>query len=124
MNPDETVLTDEMWERIEQLMPGKATDPGSTAADNRLFLEAVLWRARTGSTWRTLPERFGNWNSVFQRFRRWGRSGVCERVFNALSEDFDFGYMYIDGNVVLVSREVTGAEGEPSAREPVAPGAD
>ena len=65
MNADRTVLTDAMWARIEHMLPGKATDPGATAADNRRFLEAVLWRSRTGSPWRDLPERFGNWNSVF-----------------------------------------------------------
>ena len=65
MNADRTVLTDAMWARIEHMLPGKATDPGGTAADNRLFVEAVLWRFRTGSPWRDLPERFGAWNSVF-----------------------------------------------------------
>ncbi len=83
MNPDRTVLTDAMWARIEPMLPGKATDPGVTAADNRRFLEAVLWRIRTGSPRRGLPARFGNWNSVFKRFRRWAVSGVFERVFNA-----------------------------------------
>ena len=48
MTTDQTVLTDDMWERIEPLLSGTATDPGRTA-DNRLFLEAVLWRLRTGS---------------------------------------------------------------------------
>ena len=65
MNADRTVLSDAMWVRVEHMLPGKATDPGGTAADNRLFLEAVLWRFRTGSPWRDLPERFGNWNSVY-----------------------------------------------------------
>ena len=65
MNADRTVLSDAMWARVAPMLPGKATDPGVTAADNRLFLEAVLSRFRTGSPWRDLPERFGNWNSVF-----------------------------------------------------------
>ena len=71
MNPDRTALTDAMWARIEPMLPGKATDPGVSAADNRRFLEAALWRIRTGSPRRDLPARFGNWNSVFKRFRRW-----------------------------------------------------
>ena len=91
MNADRTVLTDAMWARVEHMLPGKATDPGGTAADNRLFLEAVLWRFRTGSPWRDLPERFGALNSVFKRFRRWTLSGVFERVFNTLSEEFVIG---------------------------------
>jgi transposase len=52
------------------LLPGKPGDPGRSGADNRLFLEAVLWIVRTGSPWRDLHESFGNWNSVFRRFRR------------------------------------------------------
>ena len=65
MNADRTVLSDAMRARIEPMLPGKATDPGGTAADSRLFVEAVLWRFRTGSPWRDLPERFGAWNSCY-----------------------------------------------------------
>ena len=86
MNSDRTVLTDAMWAQIEHILPGKATDSGVTAADNRRFLEAVLWRIRTGSPWRDLLERFGHWNNVFKRFRCWALSGVFERVFDALSD--------------------------------------
>lgn len=69
-------LRDDQFERIAALLPGKASDPGRTAADNRLFVEAVLWIARTGSPWRDLPPQFGPWNSVYQRFARGSRSGV------------------------------------------------
>ena len=71
MNTDRLVIGNEVWEKISPHLPGKATDRGVTAADNRLFLEAILWRVRTGSPWRDLPLALGNWNSVFQRFRRW-----------------------------------------------------
>ena len=66
-------LTDAQFARIEHRLLGKSTDPGRTAANNRLFLDAVLWVLRTGSPWRDLPERFGPWNSVFQRFNRWAK---------------------------------------------------
>src|SRR3954471_2605134 len=68
---DRFVVGDTVWEKIASLLPGKASDRGVTAKDNRLFLEAVLLRIRTGLPWRDLPSEFGNWNSVFQRFRRW-----------------------------------------------------
>ena len=100
MNPDRTVLTDFMWKRIENILPGKKSDPGGTAKDNRLFLEAVLWRKRVGAPWRDLPEKFGKWNSVYKRFRRWAESGVFKRVFRALSEKFDLEHLSIDGTVV------------------------
>src|SRR4051794_34121828 len=74
------MVGDAVWEKIAPLLPGKASDPGATAKDNRLFLEAVLWRVRTGVPWRGLPSDFGNWNSVFQRFRRWVQGGVFARV--------------------------------------------
>ena len=111
MNADRTVLSDAMWAQVEHMLPGKATDPGGTSADNRLFLEAVLWRFRTGSPWRDLPDRFGNWNSVYIRFRRWTLSGVFERVFNTLSEEFDLECVFVDGTVVQAHQKASGARG-------------
>ena len=81
-------------------MPGKATDPGVTAADSRQFPGAALRRFRAGSPRRGLPERFGKWNSVFKRFRRWALKGVFERVFNALSDGSDLERVSVDGTVV------------------------
>jgi transposase len=78
---DRFVVSDAVWEKVASLLPGKASDAGVTAKDNRLFLEAVLWRVRTGSPWRDLPRGFGDWNSVFQCFRRWVRAGVSDRLF-------------------------------------------
>ncbi len=123
MNTDRTVLTDAMWARIEPILPGKATDPGVTAADNRMFLEAVLWRTRTGSPWRDLPEHFGNWNSVFKRFRRWALSGIFETVFNELSDEFDLEYIFVDGTIVQAHQKAAGAKGGPRSKASDAPGA-
>jgi transposase len=77
------VVSDAVWEKIAPLLPGKVTDRGVTARDNRLFLEAVLWRVRTGLPWRDLADEFGNWNSVFQRFRRWVRAASSSRSSSA-----------------------------------------
>ena len=109
-------LDDAQWERVAPLLPGKAGDPGRTGADNRLFLEAVLWVARTGAPWRDLPGGFGNWNSVFQRFRRWAGKAVFERVFERLSGDPDFEYAMVDGTIVKVHRHGQGAKGGLKAR--------
>lgn len=105
------VLKDSQWVRIAPLLPGKPGDPGRSAADNRLFVEAVLWIARTGAPWRDLPDAFGLWNSVFKRFRRWTLKGVFESVFKALSGDPDFEYAMIDGTIVRVHQHGTGAKG-------------
>ena len=64
-------LTDAQWEKMWRFCLGKPTDPGRMGGDARLFTEAVLWIARTGSPWRDLPPMFGKWNTVFKRFRDW-----------------------------------------------------
>jgi len=62
-------LRDDQWDRIKEILPGREGHVGGTAADNRLFVEAVLWVVRTGSPWRDLPAFFGKWNTVFKRYR-------------------------------------------------------
>lgn len=108
---DRNVLRDDQWKRIALLLPGKIGDPGRSAGDNRLFMEAVLYIARTGGPWRDLPGRYGNWNSNFQRFRRWAKKKVLDRVFEALSGDPDFEYAMVDGTIIRVHQHGTGAKG-------------
>ena len=108
---DRDVLRDDQWERIASMLPGKVGDPGRSGGDNRLFMEAVLHIVRTGEPWRDLPGRFGNWNSNFQRFRRWAKSQVFDRVFEALSGDSDFEYAMVDGTIIRVHQHGTGAKG-------------
>ena len=122
MNTGRFVPADRMRGRIEDMLPGRRGSPGRTAADNRLFLEAVLWRARTGSPWRDLPEEFGNWNSVFKRFRRWARKGVFDSIFKVLSENFDLEYVSIDGTVVQARAKASGGKGGPIRRRSGDPG--
>ena len=111
MRAERFVIGDGAWEKMAPHLPGKATDCGVTAADNRLFMEALLWRVRTGSPWRDLPSGFGNWNSTFQRFRRWAKRGIFERLFEALSDEPDFEYALIDGTIVTVHQKASGAKG-------------
>jgi len=80
-------LTDEQWETVKDLLPGKAGDPGRTAEDNRLFVNAVLFVLRTGIPWAELPERYGKWNSVWKRFDRWCAKGIWKQIFLAIGED-------------------------------------
>jgi transposase len=80
-------LNDQQWARIADLLPGKKSDPGRTAKDNRLFVNGVLWVLRSGAQWDELPERYGKWKSVHKRFTRWAKNGVWERVFAALIDD-------------------------------------
>lgn len=102
-------ITDDSWNRIKNLLPGKQGDPGVTAKDNRLFVNAVLWIAKTGAPWRDLPERFGNWNSVWRRFDRWARKGVWERVFREL-QDPDLEWLLLDSTVIRAHQHAAGAK--------------
>ena len=111
-----TVLTDDQWERIAPLLPGKKGDPGRAGEDNRRFVEGVLWVVRTGAPWRDVPDCFGKWFSVWKRFRRWALKGVFEKLFKALSGEPDFEYALIDGTIVKVHRHATGAKGGLSIR--------
>jgi putative transposase len=101
-------LTDEQWHRIEAMLPGRLGDPGGHAQDNRLFVNAVIWVARTGAPWRDLPARFGLSNSVFQRFNRWAKSGVWERVFREL-QDPDLDALMLDSTVIRAHQHAAGA---------------
>lgn len=103
------VLRDDQYARIAPLLPGKPGDRGVTAEDNRLFVEAVLWLARTGAPWRDLPAEFGAWNSVYRRFGRWADKGVWQRVFDELSKDADFEDIFIDSTVVRAHQHAAGA---------------
>jgi len=101
-------LTDEEWGRIESHLPGKAGDPGGQGEDNRLFVNAVIWVARTGAPWRDLPTRFGLWNSAFQRFNRWSKAGVWERVMRALQSP-DLKAVLLDSTIIRAHQHAAGS---------------
>ena len=109
-------LNDVPWEKMAPPCLGKVRDPGRTGGDARLFVEAVLWIARTGNPWRDLPEAFGHWNTVFKRFRHWVKADVFKRIFDAVSDDPDMELAMIDGTIVKVHRHGQGAQGGLKAR--------
>jgi len=104
-------ITDAQWEQMRHVLPGKESDPGVTAKDNRLFINAVYWIAKTGAPWRDLPERFGKWNSVFQRFNRWCQKGVWERILQAVGGDVQLEQLLLDSTIVRVHQHAAGAKG-------------
>ncbi len=122
-DPDRTVTAGAMRARAGDMLPGRASDPGGTAADSRRFMEAVPWRFRTGSPWRGLPERSGNRDGASRRFRRRPLPGVFERVSDALSEESGLERVSGGGTAVRATRKASGARGGPRARGPAAPGA-
>ena len=104
-------LTTLQWERLEPLLPGKAGNPGRSAADNRLFVNGVLWVLRSGAHWHDLPERYGKWKSLHKRFSRWAKAGVWERVFEALIDDRRNEYLMLDTTLVRAHQQAATGKG-------------
>jgi len=104
-------LSNAQWERICDLLPGKAGDPGRTAADNRQFVNAVLWVLRSGARWSDLPERYGKFKSVHKRFIRWADKGVWEQIFAVLSRDRDNDYLMIDSTIIRAHQQAASGKG-------------
>ena len=102
-------LRDDQWEAIVIFLPGREETVGVTAKDNRLFVNAVLYRYRAGIPWSDLPARFGDWKNVHKRHRRWCETGVWERIFKHLAQDSDNEYQMIDATIIRVHQHGTGA---------------
>jgi transposase len=109
-------LSDEQWEKIEELLTGREGTVGVTAKDNRVFVEAVIYRYRSGIPWRDLPERFGDFRVVHTRFSRWAKKGVWEKIFKVLSAEADNEYVMIDSTLVRAHQHSVGAK-ESSAEQ-------
>jgi len=103
-------LSDEQWNQIEPLLPGGR---GRPAFNDRRFVNAVVWIAKTGAPWRDLPERFGPWKTTYNRFRNWARRNVWQEIFRALVVDEeDIGAM-LDATIVRVHQDASGGRGGP-----------
>jgi transposase len=109
-------LTEAQWRRIEALLPGKHGDPGRSGADNRLFVNGVLWVLRSGAHWHDLPERYGKWKSVHTRFARWAKAGVWERVFKVLTADRKNEYLMLDTTLVRAHQQAATGKGGTAIR--------
>jgi transposase len=103
-------LREDQWEKIKDLVPGREGLSGATGKDNRLFIEAVIYRYRSGIPWRDLPERFGDWNNIARRHKRWSDKGVWQKIFEQLSIESDDEYAAIDSTIVRVHQDASGAK--------------
>lgn len=107
-------LTDAQWRKLEAVLPRQKAGPAATRGD-RLFIEAVLYRAKTGMAWRDLPERFGPWKSVYNRFANWARQGHWAAIFKALQVEVDDIGSIVDGSVVRAHQDASGGKGGSNA---------
>lgn len=107
-------LTDAQWRRVQQVLPKQKAGPEATRGD-RLFIEAVLYRAKTGMPWRDLPERFGPWKSVYNRFSNWAKRGHWAAIFRELQLELDEEGSIVDGSVVRAHQDASGGKGGSNA---------
>ena len=110
-------LSDEEWARLAPLLPPTKPKTGRANKDHRVIVNGILWRLGTGAPWRDLPERYGPWQSVYTRFRRWRIAGVWDRVFAALQQEedaagrVDWAVQFVDGSVIRAHQHAAGAKG-------------
>jgi transposase len=105
-------LTDGEWSIIEPLLPNKPR--GVPRVDDRRVLNGILWRFRTGSPWAEIPERYGPSTTCYNRFVRWRKAGVWDRLLGAVSAAFEGEIVMIDSTCVRVHQHgATGKKGEP-----------
>ncbi len=125
MNVD--CLRDDQWERIKPLIPGGWKGKRGPRSDNRRFIDALLWMARSGARWRDLPEWLGHYQTIKRRYYRWIENGTIERIFSTLAKDADFEWLQVDATIIRAHKHAAGALQKRGALHPrdwAAPRAD
>lgn len=107
--PPRHALTDEQWNRLQEVLP--APKGRRSHLSDREFINAVLYRAKTGIPWRDLPERFGPWHNVYNRFANWSRRGVWRHIYKALRVRVDKSGSIVDGSNVRAHQDAAGGKG-------------
>jgi len=109
-------LTDDQFARLEPLLPPQRPPTGKPNRDHRLVVNGMLWRLRTGAPWRDLPERYGPWQTVYSRFRRWRQAGIWDQVLATLQAEgdaagtLDWRLHFVDGSTVRAHQHAAGAK--------------
>lgn len=108
-------LSDAEWARLQPLLPVQKT--GRPRQDDRRILNAILWKLATGAPWRDLPERYGPWQTVYTRFRRWTKAGVWDQLLAALQQaadaagQLDWSIHFVDATTIRAHQHAAGAKG-------------
>jgi len=112
-----TGLTDAQWERLRPLIPPQKPATGRPAKDHRTVIEGILWQLSTGAPWRDVPERFGPWQTVYSRLRRWQQAGVWDRILAALTAEGALDQpSIVDGTMVRALSTAPALKPEPVAK--------
>lgn len=108
-------LTDDQWEQLAPLLPVQRPATGRPANDHRTVLNGIVWILRSGAPWRDLPDRYGPWQTVYSRFRRWRAAGIWDQILLALQADaaqdgtLDGSLTMIDGSNIRAHQQAAGA---------------
>ncbi len=119
-------LTDDQWAVLAPYLPPQRATTGRPAKAHRPMVEGMLWRLRTGAPWRDLPERYGPWESVYTRFRRWQRAGVWDEILRALQtaadrhKELDWQLHFLDGTSIRAHPHAAGAPKKGARTRPLA----
>lgn len=111
-------LTDAQWERIEEFVPGGRKGRRGPRSNNRRFVNALIWMARSGGRWRDMPARFGDFQTVKRRYYRWIEMGVLDRLFSALAQEADLEWVAIDSTSIRAQAQAAGAARKKGALRP------
>jgi len=104
-------ISESDWERIKDFLPPERTGkPGRPSRDNQTALNGILWVARSGAAWRDMPDRYGSWSTVYDRFAKWTESGLIEKIFEALTVDADMQDLSIDSTIIEAHQHSAGAK--------------
>ncbi len=109
---DVDALRDDQWARLAPLMPGGCKGKRGPRTNNRLFMDALLWMARSGARWRDLPDRFGDFRTVKRRYYDWVERDVLGGIFRFLATDADFEWLMVDATIVRAHQHAAGARKE------------
>ena len=115
---DVDALRDDQWERLKEFVPGGRKGKRGPRTDNRRFVNALLWMARSGARWRDLPEQLGDYQTVKRRYYRWIEMGVLDAVLTALAREADLEWLMIDSTIVRAHQHAAGARRQKGGRMP------
>jgi transposase len=103
------MLTDSLWSKISVLLPPDTGRRGRPSPKTRMIVEGILWRHRTGSPWRDVPDAFGPWPTVFSRFNRWSKVGVWQTLFSTVNKEADREWHFVDSTSIRAHQHGSGA---------------
>jgi len=110
-------LSDAEWAQIEFLLPCETGRKARPSKDNRRMVNGMVWILRSGAPWRDLPQRYGPWQSVYTRFRRWTQTGIWQKILEHLIQEEPVqSIVMLDSTIVRAHQHASGGKGGKTSR--------